>query len=46
MQGKILIITVLTNSSTVKGAEATSLEIVTDMKKCFRMKHMLNFNNL
>ena len=28
----------------IKGAEATCVEIVTEMKKCFRLKDMLNFN--
>ena len=28
----------------VKGPEATCVEIATEMKKCFRLKDMLNFN--
>ena len=31
---------------TVKGPEATCVEIATDMEKCFRLKDMLNFNVL
>ena len=30
----------------VKGAEATCVEIAREMKKCFRLKNMLNFNVL
>ena len=30
----------------LKGAEATYVEITTEMKKCFRLKDMLNFNVL
>ena len=30
----------------VKGAEATCVEKVIEMKKCFRLKDMLNFNVL
>ena len=29
-----------------KGAEATCVEIATEMKKCFRLKHLLNLNVL
>ena len=31
---------------TFKHAEATCVEIATEMKKCFRLKDMLNFNIL
>ena len=30
----------------VKGAEATCVEIAIEMKKCYRLKDMLNFNVL
>ena len=30
----------------LKGAEATYVETVTEMKKCFRLKDMLDFNVL
>ena len=30
----------------VKGTEATCVEIASEMKKCFRLKDMLNFNVL
>ena len=30
----------------IKGAEATCVRIATEMKKCFRLKDMLNFNIL
>ena len=30
----------------IKGAEATCVEIATEMKKCFRLRDMLNFNIL
>ena len=29
---------------TVKDAETTCVEIASEMKKCFRLKDMLNFN--
>ena len=32
-----------TQINEIKGAEATSVEIVTEMKKCLRLKDMLNF---
>ena len=31
-------------SRNIKGAEATCVEIATEMKKCFTLKDMLNFN--
>ena len=30
----------------LKGVEATCVEIATEMRKCFRLKDMLNFNVL
>ena len=30
----------------LKGAEATCMELASEMKKCFRLKDMLNFNVL
>ena len=30
----------------IKGAEATCVEIATEMKKCLRLRDMLNFNIL
>ena len=32
--------------NTLKGAQATCVEIATEMKKGFRLKEMLNFNAL
>ena len=36
--------TIFCHNVTLKGAEETSVEIATEMKKCFRLKDMLNFN--
>ena len=33
-------------SNVAKGAEATCVKIASEMKKCFRLKDMLNFNVL
>ena len=33
-------------NNNIKGAEATCVEIATEMKKCLRLKDMLNFNVL
>ena len=32
--------------NTLKGAEATCVDIATEIKKCFRLKELLNFNIL
>ena len=36
----------LSIDSEIKSAEATCVEIATEMKKCFKLKDMLNFNIL
>ena len=34
------------DSASIKGAETACVEIATEMKKCFRLKDMLNLNIL